>query len=140
MDFLQLENKSIVIFGAANRKSVAWHIGRVLTEAGRDASTSCKTTTVRQNIAKLLDNPNDIYLCDVEREDEIVRLRDALACAAKCSTAWSIPSHSPIIPDGVKPFHETPKRAFLQAVDISCYSLVALGNAMKELLTRTPRS
>ena len=30
----QLAGKSILIFGVANRKSVAWHIGRVLTEAG----------------------------------------------------------------------------------------------------------
>ncbi len=34
MDFLQLAGKSIVVFGVANRKSVAWHVGRVLEEAG----------------------------------------------------------------------------------------------------------
>ena len=43
MDFLELADKSILIFGVANRKSVAWHIGRVLAEAGASASTSCKT-------------------------------------------------------------------------------------------------
>ena len=36
--------------------------------------------------------------------------------------------------EGIKPFHETPKKAFLQAVDISCFSLTALCNAMKDLL------
>jgi len=36
--------------------------------------------------------------------------------------------------DGMKPFHETPKRAFLRAMDISCYSLIAISNAMKDLL------
>jgi enoyl-[acyl-carrier protein] reductase I len=35
---------------------------------------------------------------------------------------------------GVRPFHETPKRAFLRAVDISCYSLIAIANGLKELL------
>lgn len=34
----------------------------------------------------------------------------------------------------MKPFHETPKRAFLRAVDISCYSLIAVCNALKDLL------
>jgi len=34
----------------------------------------------------------------------------------------------------MKPFHETPKPAFLQAVDISCYSLVALCRAFQDLL------
>jgi enoyl-[acyl-carrier protein] reductase I len=36
--------------------------------------------------------------------------------------------------DGIKPFHETQKRAFLRAVDISCYSLTALSNSLKDLL------
>jgi enoyl-[acyl-carrier protein] reductase I len=35
--------------------------------------------------------------------------------------------------EGMKPFHETGKQQFLQAVDISCYSLIALANALKEL-------
>ena len=35
---------------------------------------------------------------------------------------------------GVKPFHETPKKAFLQAVEISCYSLMAVSNALRDLL------
>ena len=33
-DFLQLADKSVLILGVANRKSVAFHVGRVLTEAG----------------------------------------------------------------------------------------------------------
>ena len=35
---------------------------------------------------------------------------------------------------GMRPFHETTKSQFLRAVDISCYSLIALCNALKELL------
>ena len=33
-----------------------------------------------------------------------------------------------------KPFHETAKRDFLRAFDISCFSLVAVSNALKDLL------
>ena len=33
-DFLQLAGKEILVFGLANRKSVAYHVGRVLGEAG----------------------------------------------------------------------------------------------------------
>ena len=35
---------------------------------------------------------------------------------------------------GPKPFHETPKQAFLQAVDVSCFSLIALCHALQDLL------
>ena len=33
-DFLQLTEKNILLFGVANRKSIAWHIGQTLVEAG----------------------------------------------------------------------------------------------------------
>src|SRR2546425_817624 len=33
-------------------------------------------------------------------------------------------------------FHETPRRAFLQAVDVSCFSFIALANAFRDLLDR----
>ena len=36
--------------------------------------------------------------------------------------------------DGFKPFHETNKKDFLQAVDISCFSLLAICKHFKELL------
>ena len=35
MDFLQLEGRKFLVFGVANRKSVAWHIAKTLTEARR---------------------------------------------------------------------------------------------------------
>jgi enoyl-[acyl-carrier protein] reductase I len=38
--------------------------------------------------------------------------------------------------DGIKPFHETGRAQFLQAVDISCYSLTAVCNALKEQFAR----
>ena len=37
---------------------------------------------------------------------------------------------------GRRPFHEVPRAAFLQAVDISCYSLIAVSNAFRDRLDR----
>ncbi|MEN6458562.1 MAG: SDR family oxidoreductase [Thermoguttaceae bacterium] len=133
MDFLQLTGKSILIFGVANRKSVAWHISRTLCEAGARCVYIVQNESVRQNVAKLLDGA-EVFVCDVERDDEISRLRDALAQRGETFHGMV---HSLAFADyseGVRPFHETSRRAFLQAVDISCFSLVALSNAMKDLL------
>jgi enoyl-[acyl-carrier protein] reductase I len=133
MDFLQLADKSILIFGVANRKSVAWHIGRVLTEAGAKCVYVVQNEEVQQNAAKLLGNA-EVHVCDVEHEDQIARLHDELAATG---VKFHGMVHSLAFADfseGMKPFHETPKKAFLQAVDISCYSLMALSNAMKDLL------
>ena len=33
--------------------------------------------------------------------------------------------------DGLKPFHETSKKDFLQSIDITCYSLIRLADAFK---------
>src|SRR5690606_35316547 len=37
--------------------------------------------------------------------------------------------------EGMKPFHETPRAAMLRSFDISCYSLIALANALRDQLT-----
>ena len=134
MSFLQLTDKSILIFGVANRKSVAWHIGRVLTEAGAKCVYVVQNESVRQNVAKLLGH-QAIYLCDVEHPEQIARLHDELA---QSGTRFHGLVHSLAFADyseGLRPFHETSRKAFLQAVDISCYSLMAVSNALKDLLT-----
>lgn len=133
MDFLQLEGKRILILGVANRKSVAWHIAKTLTEAGAQCVYVVQNEAVREAQARLLGEA-DVYLCDVEQPDEITRLREELAAIYDCFHGLV---HSIAFADyseGMKPFHETPRKAFLQAIDISCYSLIAVCNELKELL------
>ena len=133
MDFLQLAGKSILIFGVANRKSVAWHIAKVLTEAGARCVYVVQSEEVRQGVSKLV-GAAEVFVCDVQHEAEIARLRQQLA--ARIERFHGL-VHSIAFADysgGWKPFHETPKQAFLQAVDISCFSLTAICNAMRDLL------
>ncbi len=139
-DFLQLRDKSILIFGVANRKSVAWHIARVLDEAGARCVFVVQNDDVRQKTARLLDSADvdsaDVYLCDVEQEAEIARLREELTARGETFHGLVHSIAFADYSDGMKPFHETPKKAFLQAVDISCFSLTAVCNAMKDLLDK----
>jgi enoyl-[acyl-carrier protein] reductase I len=138
VDFLQLAGKSVLVFGLANRKSVAWHIGQVLTEAGAKVVYVVRTPERRESVARITgDAP--VYVCDVEFEEQILKLQEELAAAnfrfhglvhsiafADYAAASS--------PNDAPPFHETPKRSFLRSVDISCYSLIAICNALKDLL------
>jgi len=133
MDFLKLADKEILIFGVANRKSVAWHVARTLTEAGTRCVYIVRDEEVKRDTEKLLAGA-DVYTCNVEQEDEIARLRDELAIRDEKFHGLV---HSIAFADyseGMKPFHETPKKAFLQAVDVSCFSLTAICNALKDLL------
>jgi enoyl-[acyl-carrier protein] reductase I len=133
MSFLQLENKKILLFGVANKKSVAWYVSRVLTEAGATCVYVVRDDELRESVKKLTAS-EDVYVCNVEHEEEIARLAEELA---RRGEKFHGLVHSIAFADyseGVKPFHETPKMAFLQAVDISCFSLVVVCNALKDLL------
>jgi len=133
MSFLQLSDKSILVFGVANRKSVAYHIGRTLAEFGAKVVHVVQDEERRAGVAKLLGDA-DVYVCDVEREDQIERLRSELTARSERFHGMVHSIAFADYSDGMKPFHETGKRQFLQAVDISCYSLIALSNALKDLL------
>ena len=132
-DFLGLGGKSILVFGVANKKSVAYHVGKTLEEVGAKVVYVVRSQERWQSVAKLLGNA-EIHLCDVEHEDQIVRLRDELSANGHRFVGMLHSIAFADYEDGMKPFHETPKRAFLRAMDISCYSLIAISNAMKDLL------
>jgi len=133
MDFLQLAGKTILVLGVANRKSVAWHVAAALREAGARVIYAVRSDERRESITRLVgDAP--IYVCDVESDEQIARLRDELAAQGERLHGLL---HSIAFADydgGVKPFHETSKQQFLRAFDISCFSLVNLSNALKDLL------
>ena len=133
VDFLQLDGKRILIFGVANRKSVAWHISRVLVDAGAEVVYVVRSQERREQVQVLVGDAA-VFVCDVEFEEQIKKLVSDLA--ARFDTFHGL-VHSIAFADyedGMKPFHETPKRAFLRAFDISCFSLIAVSNAMKKLL------
>lgn len=136
MDFLQLTDKTILVLGVANRKSVAYHIGRLLSDAGAQVVYSVRSEQRRDSVAKLLGQQAEIHVCDVERQADIDRLRDEVAQRHPRLDGLV---HSIAFADyaeGARPFHETSRQAFLRAVDISCYSLVALANAFRQQLDR----
>ena len=135
MDFLELQDKTILVFGVANKKSVAWHVAEVLAQAGAKPVLVVRSEARRESVSKLWPGA-EIYVCDVERDEQIARV---------CS---EITARHPVIHGlvhsiayanyaaGFKPFHETKRADFLQAVSVSCYSLMALANALKNNLDK----
>jgi enoyl-[acyl-carrier protein] reductase I len=134
MDFLQLADKTIVVFGVANRKSVAFHVSRLLEQAGARVVYVVRSEARRESLSRLLNPAATLLVCDVEFPDQIRQLHDQLR--ALCPTVHGL-LHSIAFADytgGIKPFHETGKQQFLRTMDISCYSLIAVANAFRELL------
>ncbi len=145
-DFLQLAGKTVLVCGVANRKSVAWHIARLLTEADCRVIYSVRSEQRREQVAKLVGSSDDVLVCDVEHEDQIDRLAEEVdqRCDQLDGLVHSIAfaDYSDSLPSevggevSVKPFHETSRQAMLRTFDISCYSLVALSNALKSQLAK----
>jgi enoyl-[acyl-carrier protein] reductase I len=135
MSFLQLENKTVLLFGVANKRSVAYHVAQVLEENGAKVLYVVRSEERKASVAKLLEGKR-IFVCDVEHEDQIARLRDEVAKETGLLHALVHSIAFADYADGIKPFHETGKAQFLQAVDISCFSLIALSNAFKDLLDK----
>ena len=132
MSFLGLKNKNILVTGVANKKSVAFHIGETLQREGTNVLYSVRSKERKKTVEKLL-APARIYVCDVENEDEIKYLQKEVS--REIDTLHGL-VHSVAFANyagGLKPFHETSKNDFLQSMDITCYSLIRLSDAFKDL-------
>lgn len=133
MDFLQLKGQSILVMGAANRKSVAFHVGKLLTEFGANVIWSVRSEQRRDQLSKLVPE-QPILVCDVEHQEQIDALAEGVGSLTDSLQGIV---HSIAFADysaGWLPFHETPRPAFLQAIDVSCFSLIAACNALRDLL------
>jgi len=134
MDFLQLVDKKIVVFGLANRKSVACTIAKVLQEAGAEVIHIVRSPARKETAEKLFPGSR-VFICDVENEENIARVKEEVAASVNGKIHGIVHSIAfANYTDGFKPFHETGKKDFLQAVDISCFSLISICKHFRELL------
>lgn len=134
MDFLGLAGKRFVVTGVANKKSVAWHVHKQLRECGAEVLHVVRSAERKAQLEGAL-APSPVYVCDVERPDEIAALGETLGAHAPIDgLVHSIAFAN--FAKGLRPFDETDRSDFLQAVDISCYSLVALARALKPHFAR----
>lgn len=134
MDFLGLNGRRIVVFGLANKKSVACAIARVLEEAGAEVIHVVRSAQRAETAAKLFPD-SQIFLCDVEDDNNIHILSQELA------KRLDGPIHGIVhsiafanYSEGMRPFHETSSKDFLQAMQVSCFSFISIANHFKDLL------
>ncbi|MDE3084500.1 MAG: SDR family oxidoreductase, partial [Verrucomicrobiota bacterium] len=135
-DFLQLSGKTFLVFGVANRKSVAWHIASSLEEQGARVVYSVRSAERKKSLEALL-RGKPVFICDVEEEGAIEKL------AAEVAAAGHEPLHGIVhsiafanYAEGFRAFYETKRKDFLQAAAVSAFSLVELARAFKPHLAR----
>ncbi len=131
MDFLGFSGKKYLVMGVANRKSVAWAIARMIEGSGGEVIYTVRSEARRESTAKLLAGRR-VIVCDVEDHSQIDALAETLA---QDETELAGLVHAIAFADyseGMRPFHETTRKQFLQAIDISAFSLTAVCNALRE--------
>ena len=137
-DFLGLSGKTVVIFGLANKKSVACAIAQVVSEAGAELIQVVRSEARAETAQKLFPH-SQVLCCDVADEANIVQVRDEIAQYLKGQPVDGL-VHSIAFANysnGMQPFHATARADFLQAMDISCFSFIAIANHFKNLLSQT---
>src|SRR5260370_15740834 len=134
---LTMQGKNAVVFGVANKRSIAWAIAQSLSQAGAKLAITYQNERMKQEAHDLITSlPGaEAFQCDVSNDAEILELfnqikerygrLDALAhCVA----------YAPM-EDLKGDFLNTSREGFRIAHDVSVYSLIAVTPAAAPFMT-----
>src|SRR6266567_3255093 len=129
--------KTAVIFGLANKRSIAWAIAQKLHEAGWRLAITYQNERLEQEAKDLITElPGAAgFMCDVSNDEQIARLFEELK--NRYGTLHGLVHSVAFAPAGELKgeFLSTSREGFRIAHDISVYSLVAVTRAAAPLMT-----
>jgi enoyl-[acyl-carrier protein] reductase I len=129
--------KTAVIFGLANKRSIAWAIAQKLHEAGWRLAITYQNERLEQEAKDLItDLPGAAgFMCDVSSDEQIAKLFEELK--TKYGVLHGLVHSVAFAPaEELKgEFVNTTREGFRIAHDISVYSLVAVARAAAPLMT-----
>jgi enoyl-[acyl-carrier protein] reductase I len=130
--------KTAVIFGLANKRSIAWAIAQKLNEAGWRLAITYQNERLEQEAKDLItDLPGaDGFMCDVTSDAEIAKLFEQLK--ERYGVLDGLVHSVAFAPaDDMKgEFLNTTREGFRIAHDVSVYSLIAVARAAAPLMAR----
>ncbi len=130
-----LDGKTALVFGVANHNSIAWAIAQSLAAQGARLAFTYQER-MEKNVRKLTETmPGSIVLpCDVQSDDELDATFDAVG---KEFGGLDILIHSVAYAptDDLRGrISHVSREGFLTAVDVSAYSLIAMGKRAEPLM------
>jgi len=129
--------KTAVIFGLANKRSIAWAIAQKLNEAGWRLAITYQNERLEQEAKDLItDLPGaDGFMCDVTSDAEIAKLFEQLK--VRYGVLDGLVHSVAFAPaeDMKGEFLNTTREGFRIAHDVSVYSLIAVARAAAPLMT-----
>ena len=130
------EGKRGLVFGVANKDSIAWGIASALHEEGADLGFSYAGEILKKRVEPLAASVNSGFVreCDVTSDEAIDDLFNAAAAHfGRLDFLVHAVAFAPKEELGGR-FSNTSRNGFRIALDISCYSLVALARRAVPLM------
>ncbi len=134
---LNLEGRVAVVFGVANKRSIAYAVAQKLAEAGCTLAVGYQNERLKSEADGLIrELPNaSAFQCDVTRDGEIeAAFADLKARYGKLHTLVHSVAFAPA-EELKQDFLHTTREGFRVAHDISVYSLIALTRAAAPMMT-----
>lgn len=133
-----LQGKYGIVFGVANKRSIAWAIAQAWHKAGAKLAFTFQGERLKENVEELVGTfGGDTLLmpCDVTRDDDIARVFAEVGQKfGKLHLLLHSVAYAP--KDALEgEFVNTSREAFRVAHDVSAYSLVALACAAAPLMS-----
>ena len=129
--------KQGLIFGVANKNSIAWGIAEALHEEGARLGFSYAGEILKKRVAPLAESVDADFVeeCDVTDDAAIERLFES-ASASFGRLDFVVHSVAFAPRDDLScRFVDTSREGFRVALDVSCYSLIALAKRARPLMT-----
>lgn len=127
-----LEGKTGIVFGVANKRSIAWAIAQSLAKEGMRLAFTYQGERLKESVEALTSAsmPDALLLpCDVTNDAEIASVFDRVSSEyGRLDALLHSVAYAPK-EDLERDFVETSREGFKLAHDISAYSLVALTKA-----------
>jgi enoyl-[acyl-carrier protein] reductase I len=133
-----LSNKVGVVFGVANKRSIAWTIAKAWHKAGAKLIFNYQGERLKENVEELAAEfgaDTAIYPCDVSKDEEIAAF---FGKVSEHTSKLDLMLHSVAFAPKEAlegDFLATSREAFRMAHDISAYSLIGLSRAAAPLMT-----
>jgi enoyl-[acyl-carrier protein] reductase I len=133
-----LAGKTGLVFGVANKRSIAWAIARAWADAGANLIFNYQGQRTKEDVEELIatfgaDTP--VAACDVTSDEEIAQFFEFVG--SKTSQVDLLLHSVAFAPKQALEgeYLDTTRQAFQVALDVSAYSLVALARAAAPLMT-----
>src|SRR5437868_12158426 len=132
-----LENKTGIVFGVANKRSIAWAIAQAWHKAGARLAFTYQGERLKENVEELggTFGPDTLLLpCDVTKDEEIAQVFTRVKeTFGKLDLLLHSVAFAP--KDALEgEFVNTSREAFRVAHDVSAYSLVVLAREAAPLM------